>query len=215
MMATTDSEYRKLALDSSNLLMDWDGKWGLGRYEESTDAVLQAGQMRRRMGEMSIAFGNCESAAGDWLSSAACFAEATALQRAKETFGRVKKLEAAGRIPPERQDLLAALREREVQIQRLERKIQAFLNQHSTPSHPDEQSLAALLHQVRALPGLPLLHRLIAKQASGLGRSALAAVHQRWAEVFAGESGTNGSAELNFPPPLVDPGLASAAPKDR
>jgi hypothetical protein len=215
MMATKDNEYRKLALDSSNCLMDWDGQWGLGRYEMATEAVLHAGQMRQRMGQMSLKCNDSEAATEDWLSSAKCFVEATALKPAAEMLRLIQQLEAAGRIPPERQDLLAALREREEQVRRLERRIQEFFDRQPTPTQPDEQSLAALLRQVRELPGLSQLHRLIAQQASGLGRTELAAVHQHWAEVFSQDKAKNGPVERSLPPPIVDPNLASTAPKDR
>src|SRR5262245_53091743 len=126
MIVANNSEYRQLELDSSNLLMDWDADWGLGRFEQSTYAVLQAGEMRRRMGQMSFEAGEFCFAAQDWLSSVECFVAATALDQAEVSLGFARRLVEGGHIPPERKDLSAAMDERTAEIERLHQQIRDF-----------------------------------------------------------------------------------------
>lgn len=123
MSATTSSEYRKLALDSSNEMMDHDAERALGRYPLAAWHMLQAGKLRVQMGQMMFDAGQFTQAAADWLSAAACFYLATDLERMREAFERVRKLEREGKIPPERRDIHAAIKEREEQLETLSRKL--------------------------------------------------------------------------------------------
>ena len=168
MIAVKHEDYRRLELDSSNLLMQWDGKWGLGWYEEAASAVLKAGEMRRRMAQMCFEAGDFEQAAADSLSSAACFFAATAADRAKEQLGIAQQLEADSRIPPKRKDILAALREREAEVDGLAQKLREFdswLTRMEQPPPSGQSRLQVLLGKVREFPGLERLHRLIRDEA--------------------------------------------------
>jgi hypothetical protein len=113
MSAARDNDYRQLELDSSNLVMEWDGRSVLGRHKEAAHAVWRAGHLRRRMGELSVEAGDFARAAEDWLSAVACFLHVDAEELARETLKFVQGLKARGLIPEKRTDLLAALRERQ------------------------------------------------------------------------------------------------------
>lgn len=180
---------RQLGLDSSNLLMEWDGLWVLGRYEEATLAVRDAGHMRRRMGEMCLEQGEFAVAAGDWLSATACYVQASARLEANATLQLVRRLDSQGHVPADRADLRAALKEREDEIHTLKEKEEAFglavVAKGIMHGPASEEHLDFLLRQVRDLPGFALLHGLVADQAIKLGRQELAEKHFRWANAFA------------------------------
>jgi hypothetical protein len=180
-------EYRELATESSNLMLDWDGRWVLGRYEEAVYALLQAGYMRRRMAEMCLAEHEFEYAAEDWLSAAEAFRQVPALELARSALGSVQQIDADGRIPADRKDLHRAVTERAEGIQQLQERIQAFetaIAATGTHGTPGEDKLKFLLSQVRELPGLPALHYEIFRQAEALGQHDLAARHILWATRF-------------------------------
>jgi hypothetical protein len=181
-------EYRQLELDSSNHMIEWDAHWLAGRYEEATYAIWKAGNERFRMGEMTWKEGQFERAAADWLSSAACYVEATDEKHAVAALARAQELEAQGRISAERTDLFTALRKREEEVRQLRAQIQKLSRALSRSGSPKrggkERALKDLLQQVRELPGLGLLHEQIARQAAALGRQELADKHRAWAAKF-------------------------------
>jgi tetratricopeptide (TPR) repeat protein len=188
MMDVECKEYRQLVLESSNLLMEWDGLWLLGCYEEAAFAVRQAGAIRFRMGQFGSAEGRFGRAAEDWLSSAACFAQASAEGEATRALEQVRKLTSEGRFPGEQSDLLAVLREREESVGRLGTKIKDFYGAWGASGFKargtSEDALAFLLGWVRELPGFAPLHFLISRQADRLGRPDLAVTHLLWAARF-------------------------------
>lgn len=123
MIATQTSEYRQLALDSSNSLMDWDAGRALGRHEEAAVAVRRAGELRRQMGQLCLADGDYPQAAADWLSAAACFVQATAADEAEELVHRVTDMVRQDQIPAERKDIWAALSERQEEVRKLRERV--------------------------------------------------------------------------------------------
>lgn len=186
MTGTVPSEYRDLALDSSNEMMEYDSRWVLGRYPEAAWHILRAGIARVRMGQMMFDTGEFVLAAEDWLSAAACFYLATDLERMRDAFERVRELDREGKIPPERRDIHAAIKEREEKIKVLEGKLSQFQRDYHNrvgPAHvASQESLNWLLRQVRELPGWTDLHAAIASQAGRLGQKPLAVQHLDWAE---------------------------------
>jgi tetratricopeptide (TPR) repeat protein len=217
MTATKENDYRELESASSNLLMEWDGRWCLGRYEEATYAVWRAGRLRLRMGRLSFDAGNFTAAAEDWLSAAACFLEADAEERANEALQLVRELAAQGRLPAERTDLLAALREREEGLLQLRQEVQDFharLLKHLLPSNPrDEDRLNFLVQQVREMPGYAPLHYQIYKLALKLGQDGLAAKHIRWAATFNPNSAEHETDAVAVGYRLIEAGKVEAAQK--
>jgi hypothetical protein len=198
MTGTKSREYRQLEQESSNQLMEHDSRRVLGRYEEAAYRALQAGQDRARMGQLCCEAGEYAEAAEDWLSATACFLLATAPKQAVGALGLLRRLEAEGKVPAERPDLRNALREREQQLNDLNRQVEQFLHGFEQPGKADERTLGSLLRQVRDLPGLPALHYAIYRQASELGQQALADKHRVWAGTFDSES-VNGVA-VRVPP---------------
>jgi|GEM_PF-6036274 len=182
MNATTSPEYRKLALDSSNEMMDHDAERALGRYPLAAWHMLQTGKLRVQMGQMMFDEGRFVQAAADWLSAAACFDLVPDLERMREAFERVRKLKQEGKIPPERRGIHAAFKEREEQIEMLERKLAQFQEEYDRVS--DQNALDWLLAQVRELPGFPPLHLAITQVATRLGQQSRASEHLAWAEKF-------------------------------
>jgi len=122
MTANHHHEYADLELKSSNEMLAADSRWVLGRRKESAEHFSRAGRFRDRMGSISLERQHFEEAAEDWLSAATCFVRACAFEPAATILVQVQKLFAEGRIPPERVDLIRALREREEQIQALKGK---------------------------------------------------------------------------------------------
>jgi tetratricopeptide (TPR) repeat protein len=168
-------------------MIDHDADRTLGRYPKAAAHIRDAGFGRLRMGELMFADGNFAQAAADWLSAAACFYLATDLERMREAFDRVQKLDQEGKIPPERRDIHAALKEREEQIKVIEQRLAEFELEYSrvvSGVRTANDTGDFLLGRVRELPGLPKLHALIAIQANRLGQLPLAIEHLEWAEKF-------------------------------
>jgi hypothetical protein len=190
MTGASAREYRGLAYESSNLMLDRDSSQALGRYEEAALRALQAGRGRARMGQLRIDSGEYAEAVEDWLSAAACFFLSTAKQQVADVLDVLLRLEAEGKFPKGRSDLRAALQERKQALKELDQRVQQFLHRlgpHGGASGgADERLLRFLLEQVRDLPGFAPLHFAISRQASGLGRQDLAAKHLVWAETFGG-----------------------------
>ena len=182
MTGTIPSEYRDLALDSSNEMMAYDSRWVLGRYAEAAWHILQAGHGRLRMGQMMFDVGDLTQAAADWLSAAACFDLATDPKRMREALDRAQQLDREGKIPPERRDLHAALKEREQQFDELGRKLKQF-RQDEAPTIRARQ-ICLVAHPSRELPGSPHLHANISGQAMAHGQQALAVESLDWALRF-------------------------------
>lgn len=189
MTITTDPEYRRLALDSSNEMMEYDGDMGLGRYEKAAGHIREAGRGRDRMARLGFDAGDYEWAAAGWLSAADCYCKGADLDRMRACLGRAIDLERAGKIPAEMEYLSVALRRRKRELAKLERRLARFDAEAARldAAGDDPAALDWLLGQVRDLPGLPRLHQRIAAHADRLGRAELAAEHRRWAEVFAAD----------------------------
>jgi hypothetical protein len=188
-MTTTETpEYRKLALDSSNEMMDHDGDRGLGRYPQAALHIREAGFGRLRMGQIMSDSGDFVHAAEDWLSAAACFYLVPDLERMRDAFERVRRIDQAGHIPAERRDIHAAIKEREEQLRTLDEKLNQFRQEYGRMVGPTQtanpKTLEWLLRQVRELPGSPLLHANISNQALQLGLQPLAIESLDWALRF-------------------------------
>ena len=136
MTARQSPEYKKLALDSSNDMMDHDGDRSLGRYAKAARHILQAGLARDRMGQMMFDSGDFIQAAADWLSAAACFLLAADPRRMRDAFERAQTLVHEGKVPPERRDIHAALKEREEQLAALDQKLSPA-DDREHPRQPD------------------------------------------------------------------------------
>ncbi len=188
MTATQQQEYHDLERESSNYLLGHDSRRVLGRYEEAAYDALQAGRARARMGQIGFEAGAFTEAVEDWLSALECFLRAGAKKPASELLALLRRLEAEGKVPAERPDLRAALREREQGLDELDQREQRFLRDIALQGHqidrPDERTLDFFRQQVRDLPGLALLHYAIFRQASGLGKQELADRHLVWAATF-------------------------------
>jgi tetratricopeptide (TPR) repeat protein len=188
MIATQQHEYHVLERESSDLLLEHDSRRVLGRFEEAAYDALQAGRGRARMGQLRFAAGEYAEAIEDWLSAIECFLRATAKKQASDLLTLLHKMEAEGKLPAERPDLHAALREREQGLGDLSQREQRFLREIALQGHqidrPEERTLDFLLQQVRGLPGLALLHYAIYRQASDLRRQELAVQHLVWATTF-------------------------------
>jgi hypothetical protein len=186
MTATDTTEYRKLELDSSNDIIRHDARRSDRKYAEAAWHALQAGLGRQRMGQMMFDAGDFTQAAADWLSAAACFDLATDPQRMQELLARVQRLNQEGKIPPERRDIHAALKEREAELKELEQKLKRFQEEYDNLTGSgraaSQESLDWLLRQVREFPGLSDLHATIARQAAQLGQKELSARHSVCAE---------------------------------
>jgi hypothetical protein len=193
MISTQHDEYHVLERESSNCLLEHDSQRVLGRFEEAAYDALRAGRVRARMGQLRLAAGDYAEAVEDWLSAVACFLRATAKKEAFDLLELLRGLDADGKVPAERLDLRAALREREREFHNLSRSEQQFFRdialQGRQIDRPEERTLEFLLRQVRDLPGLAQLHYAIYRQASELGRQELAGQHLVWAAAFDSENG--------------------------
>jgi hypothetical protein len=188
MTGTKSAEYRDLEHESSSRLLEHDSRRVLGRYEEAAYHALQAGTGRDRMGRLCFQAGEFAEAAEDWLSAVACFLLATANQQAAGVLELLRRLEADGKIPAERSDLVGTLRGREREWKDLNERIQQFLRDFGRQGHQldvaDQSTLRFLLRHVRDLPGLASLHYAIFRQATALGQEELADRHLAWAATF-------------------------------
>lgn len=187
MTRTDTSEYRDLALQSSNEMMEHDSRRVLGRYPQAALHIRNAGLGRLRMGQIMSDAGDFPQAAADWLCAGECFYLVPDLERMRACVERVQKLNQEGKIPPDRRDIHDALKERGEQIKALEQKIRQFLQDCTHMAVPDrtaQEALDFLQRQVREFPGLPNLHNLIAFHALRLKQLPLATQHLDWAEKF-------------------------------
>jgi tetratricopeptide (TPR) repeat protein len=193
MIATLGEDYRKLEIESSNLLMEWDGQKVLGRDVEAAYAAFRAGLLRARMGQMRLDDGDWTGAAEDCLSAIDCFVQAGVMERAISLFERLGQ-ESAGRggLPPGRDDLASALAERETSIRQLcdqvERRLTEFFETLGYREDVrDRDALDYLMRFVRDFPGWADWHLMIFRQADAHGEEGLADRHIRWAWEFAPE----------------------------
>jgi hypothetical protein len=191
MTETKAREYHDLELESSNELLEHDSRLLLGRYEEAAYHALQAGRCRARMGQLCFEAEEYAEATEDWLSAAACFLLATAREQAAGVLD-VLHHQVEGKIPAERPDLREAVRQRDQELKDLNQRVQQFLRSFGLGGYQvdvaEERTLGFLRQQVRDLPGLPLLHYAIFRQASDLGQRDLAAEHLVWAATFDPEN---------------------------
>jgi hypothetical protein len=187
-ISAANTEYQRLALESSNLLMEWDGQWVLGRYEQAALAALQAGRLRAQMGAILRDAGDWEGAAEDFLSAADCFVKASHREEGQNALDQARRMIAQEAAEAARPDLRQIARERDEALERLRQREQevldSFLARGYRPEVPDEDALRYLLPAVRDLPGLAPLHWFIFLQASKLGREQLAGKHLAWAAAF-------------------------------
>ncbi len=143
---------------------------------------------RTRMGQVCLEAEEYAEAVADWLSAADCFLQATARKQAADVLDVLHRLEADGKVPAERPDLRAVLRQRKRGLKDLTEKVEQFLRSFGPQGYrldtADERTLEFLRERVRDLPGLPLLHYAIFRQASDLGQQELAARHLVWATTF-------------------------------
>lgn len=218
MTAARTPEYRKLALDSSNEMMDYDGDWVLGRYPKAALHIREAGFGRLRMGQIMFDAGDYTQAAADWLSAAACFYLVPDLERMRDAFERVRQIDQVGHIPAERRDIRAAIQEREEQLRTLEEKLNQFRQECSreviSTHNTRQEALDWLLRQVRELPGFPNLHTAIAHQAIRLRQFQFAFKHLEWAEKFAPGNPDLGALRVRLLIASDDPGQAIRIGRD-
>ncbi len=191
MITEVPSDYRTLALDSSNEMLAYDSRWVLGRYSEAAWHALQAGHGRRRMGSRMRDEGQFAQAASDWLAAAACYLMATQHSLALTELANVHELNRAGLLPPDRSDIHGDIKEREAELQNLKQRITAFRDEYTQRFAATRDSNAArlkfLLAHLRDFPGFADLHFAIYRQARLLGDANLAAEHLHWAAEFAPE----------------------------
>jgi hypothetical protein len=192
MIAIKAQEYQDLEHESSSQLLEHDSRRVLGRLEEAAYHALQAGRNRTKMGQHCFEAQEYAEAAEDWLSAVECFLLATARKQAAVVFDLLIRLEVDGKIPVERPDLVAALRNSNQRLRDVEQGIQAFLRDFALHGYqvdtPDERALRFLQEQVRHLPGFAILHYAIFRQAEGLGQRELGAKHLFWAATFDPEN---------------------------
>ena len=136
MTATRSPEYRKLELESSNDLIRHDARRGDGKYSDALRHAFQAGLARDRMGQMMFEDGQFHYATEDWLSAAACFLLAADPRCMRDAFERAQTLVHEGKVPPERRDIHAALKEREGQLAALDQKLSPA-DDREHPRQPD------------------------------------------------------------------------------
>jgi tetratricopeptide (TPR) repeat protein len=188
MTDTLAREYQDLERASSNELLESDSRRVLGRYAEAAYHALQAGRSRARMGLLRYQAREYAEAVEDWLSAADCFLQATSRAQATDVLEALHRAEMDGQVPAERPDLHAALRERDQGLVELNQRVLELWRDFRRNGHEvdvaDERTLRFLLQSVRELPGLPLLHFTIFRQASDLGQQHLAAEHLGWAATF-------------------------------
>lgn len=178
MSMLTNPEYRQLATDTSNEMIEHDADRGLGRYVEAALHIREAGLGRVRMGQLAYDAGDYPRAAADWLSAAACFYLVPDLMYMRQRVEQVRQLDREGKIPADRRDIHAALKEREEQLGELDSRLKRFWQDYGQMVGPmrtaSQDSLSFLLRQVRELPGSPHLHAEISGQALQLGQKDLA-----------------------------------------
>lgn len=194
MTTTTPDEYRQLGYDTTNDMIRYDARRGDGLYEQAALHIRQAGFGRARMGQMRFAAGDHARAAAHWLSAAACFLLVPDAKRMREYVERVRQLDREGKIPPERRDIHAALKEREEELRTLEERIGDFVEgftKLATQAEAGSQKvLDYLLSHVRELTGFPGLHFMICYQARMLGKQDIEAEHAHWAWAFDPDNAT-------------------------
>ena len=143
MPATMTDEYRQLGYDTSNDMIRYDSRRGIGEYAQAALHIRNAGFGRLRMGQMMHDAGEFVLAAENWLSAAACFLLATDPKEMQETLARAQQLDQEGKIPPERRDIHAAMKEREAELKELEQKLKRFQGRNTTtgliPGHAASQ----------------------------------------------------------------------------
>jgi hypothetical protein len=122
MTRTEEQEYRRLELESSNLLMERDGRRALGQYAESALATRRAAELRERMGQLRQQSGQFVEAVEDWLSASACYLQADGLADAQAVVHKLEELEHRGCIPVQRADLLALLQRRKQEVREFNKK---------------------------------------------------------------------------------------------
>jgi hypothetical protein len=195
-------EYRKLELDTSNEMIEYDSRWGLGRYAQAALHIREAGFGRLRMGQIMFDAGEFVHAAEDWLSAGECFYLGSDLERMRDCFERVRQLDHEGRIPAECRHIHAALKERKKQLRTLEAKLTRFRQDYGSALDPagvrSQEVLDALLRQLRDLPGYPWLHWAISLQAASLGKDEIASQHSRWGWQFGPRIASNMVARLGY-----------------
>ena len=192
MTTTMTEEYRQLGYDTSNDMIRHDARRTDRKYEEAALHIRDAGLGRLRMGQMMYDAGEFALAVEDWLSAAACFYLVPDLERMNDATELVRKLDCEGKIPPERRDLHAALKEREEQLVELDSRLKQFRIDYScmvgSTRMPMPEALDFLRKKVRDLPGYPKLHAEISGQAMGLGQQAIARESLDWAIRFDPDS---------------------------
>jgi hypothetical protein len=191
MTTTINTEYRTLERESSNDLIRHDARRGDGKYAEAAWHALQAGHGRRRMGILKRDAGEFTYAAEDWLSASACFYLATNPNLLRAGIEKVRELDQAGHIPPERPDLHEAFQEREKQLETLERRLTEFVEEYTrrfgSATAASQERCEFLQKHVREFPGFARLHYALYQQARELGNAPFAAEHLHWAAEFAPE----------------------------
>ena len=180
--------YRVLATDSSNLMLKHDGEVGQGNDVEAAYAIWQAGGMRSKMADLSLADGDYGRAIADNLSSSACYIVAADAERAALSLRKAQELEKQGKVPPERSDLPGVIREREAELRQLEERQERFLESVQRRgrrwNEPNRRTLNYLRSRSPDFPGWAVLHGMIAFQAQQLGDLELAAEHREWVKRF-------------------------------
>ena len=131
MTRTEEQEYRRLELESSNLLMEQDGRRVLGQFAESALAARRAAELRERMGHLRKQSGQFVEAVEDWLSASACYLQAHGLADAQAVIHELEELEQRGCIPAQRADLLAIL-------QRRKQEVGEFIKKNGSATSPTE-----------------------------------------------------------------------------
>jgi hypothetical protein len=121
MTSTKAQEYHDLEHKSSDHLLEHDSRRVLGRFQEAAYHALEAGKSRARMAQLCFEDAQYAEAVEDWLSAVACFLLADAKPQAIDSLERLHQLEADGKIPSDRPELLAALRNREQEVARWDR----------------------------------------------------------------------------------------------
>jgi hypothetical protein len=192
MTMLANPEYKQLGYDTSNDMIRHDARRGDGLYEQAALHIRRAGLGRVRMGEMKFEGGDFAWAAMNWLSAAGCFYLVPDLQRMKECVDRVRQLDREGKIPAERRDLHAVLKEREDELRNLDQRLTGLWRNFGRTAGPGlsvgEEALSFLRAQVRDFPGLPKLHYAIYRQAEELGQAGSSAEHLEWAAEFEPEN---------------------------
>lgn len=195
-----DPEYKRLNLDSSNEMMEYDGDRGLGRYEKAARHIREAGFGREQMARLALAASDYRWASANSTCAADCFRQATDPARMRASLGRAQDLERQGKIPPQHRHIVRAIREREGELADLEQRLAAFDAEYTERALGDDRAtLDWLIERVRDLPGLPRLHERVALHAGRVGDHDLARRHLDWAAVFAADPPPDPPAGLHPP----------------